>query len=449
MSIVTEKSPITAIPELDFYARTPVQNSIESTYEEEIRPISQLNSGGHYEFIIHNAINEYVKLNETTLYIRFRVRLIHKNNTAITAADWNSVSVVNNLLHSLWSQIDLSIGESQVTTSLQTYPYRAYFETILKSTPHARRTYKIGQMYDEEDLSSTPDALNDTRKNIIKHKTSDTTTEISLGAAIELQGKLHLDLLLQNRALIGGTRLKLKFVPQRPEFYFMTSDVNIYPKIEFEEMFLNVVKFRVSEEVLEAQLYALNVSPVKYILNRSEVRAVTIDRGVSSYNVENVINGILPRRVYIAFVKNDSYGGSFTKNPYNFEHNNINSIACFINGQQYPRKPYIPDFAKDKYVLRPYLELLRVSEQYNSEVSTVITKDKFLKGYTIFAFNLSRDLSQGYQSAGYVNIPTNGVMRFEIHFATQLVDTINAVIFCEFDNQISILEDRNAIMDYR
>ena len=79
----------------------------------------------------------------------------------------------------------------------------------------------------------------------------------------------------------------------------------------------------------------------------------------------------------------------------------------------------------------------------------VITNDKFLKGYTLFAFNLSRDLSQGYQSAGYVNIPTSGVMRIEIHFGQALTSTINAIIFCEFDNQISILEDRNAIMDYR
>src|SRR5882757_11265124 len=188
MSLVTEKSPITAIPELDFYARTPVQNSVEATYEEEIRPIAQLNSGGHYEFLIHNALNEYIRLNETTLYIRFRVKLTHKNNTTITANDWTKVSVVNNLLHSLWSQIDLSIGESQVTSSLQTYPYRAYLETILNSTPRGRQTYLKTQLFSEEDLSTNANAVNTERTNLIKHATGD-NVDVSVGAAIELQGK--------------------------------------------------------------------------------------------------------------------------------------------------------------------------------------------------------------------------------------------------------------------
>lgn len=290
-------------------------------------------------------------------------------------------------------------------------------------------------------MSSNQNAVNTTRQNLIKHKTTE-AVETSIGAAIELQGKLNLDIFQQYRTLIGGTKLKIKFVPNRPEFYFITNDSNILPRIEFEEMYLNIFKSRISEELTEAQQYALHVSPAKYILNRSEARSVTIDKGVTSINIENVINGILPRRVYIAFVSNEAYGGSYSKNPYYFEHCNVNQIACFINGQQYPRKPYTPDFTNNKYITRPYLELLRASEQFNN-VRTVITNEKFLKGYTLFAFNLSRDLSQGY-----VNIPTNGVMRFEIHFDRELAATINAIIFCEFDNQI-IFEDRNAIMDYR
>jgi hypothetical protein len=62
---------------------------------------------------------------------------------------------------------------------------------------------------------------------------------------------------------------------------------------------------------------------------------------------------------------------------------------------------------------------------------------------------LSADLSQGYTSAGYVNIPKDGVLRFEIHFSQALTTNINALIYCEFDNQLNIGEDRNAFMDYR
>src|ERR1700722_12237693 len=109
MSLVNENSPITAIPELDFYTKSPVQTSITQTFTEEIRPIAQLNTGGHYEFLIHNSFHEYLKLKETTLYIKFRVKLSTSDNSDIGASDWDCVSLVNNFFHSLWSQIDLSI----------------------------------------------------------------------------------------------------------------------------------------------------------------------------------------------------------------------------------------------------------------------------------------------------------------------------------------------------
>jgi len=50
MNLVNEGSPVTAVPELDFYSKTPVQVSIEKTYVEEIRPLVPLNTGGHIEF---------------------------------------------------------------------------------------------------------------------------------------------------------------------------------------------------------------------------------------------------------------------------------------------------------------------------------------------------------------------------------------------------------------
>lgn len=447
MSLVNEKSPVTAIPELDFYTKAPVQTSIESTYSEEIRPIAQLNTGGHIEFNIHNGHNEYIRLKETTLYIKFRVKLSKTDNTPIVALDWNKVSIVNNFLHSLWSQIDLTIGDSQTTSSIQTYPYRAYFETLLGSTEQGRLTFLHASGYSKDDMSNSGNMVNTNRQSRINHKASE--GELSTGRICEMEGKLHLDLFFQPRLMIGGTKIKVKLVPNRPEFYFMTAaNSKLSPRIEFLDVHLNIMKSRISDEIQIAQIQAMNISPVKYIINRSEVRTVTIDRNATNRSIENVVNGQLPRRVYIAFTSNDAYGGNFEKNPYVFHHYHINSIACFLNGQQFPSKAYTPDFDNDLY-MREYLELFRASEQFDNDARMPITFSEYKHSYTIFAFNLSQDLSQGYNSAGYVNIPKEGVLRFEIRFNQALDTTINALIFCEFDNQISIAEDRNAFMDYR
>ena len=446
MSLVNENSPVIAVPELDIFAKSPVQTSIESTISEQIRPLAQLNTGGHIDFIINNAYNEYVKLKETTLYVKFRVKLSRTDTAPVSAGDWNRVSVVNNLLHSLWSQIDMSIGDSQTTSALQTYPYRAYFETILGSTEQSRKTHLQSVLFIPDDLSSTLKDFPQTNKQkYINHLTNDPITN---GRVCELEGKLHLDLFMQHRTLIGGTKLRIKLVPNRPEFYFMCSDRKLVPRIEFEEIHLNIIKAKISEDVVLGQLHALNISPAKYILNRSEVRSFTIDRGVTNRSIENVINGQLPRRVYVAFASNDGFGGSFEKNPYFFHHYHINSIACYLNGDQFPRKAYTPDFDNDTY-MREFVELYRVSGQLDNDSRMMIDKDGFKHGYTVFAFNLSQDLSPGYPSVGYVNVPKEGVMRFEIHFSRPLDTNINAIVYCEFDNQLNISEDRNAFMDYR
>ena len=92
---------------------------------------------------------------------------------------------------------------------------------------------------------------------------------------------------------------------------------------------------------------------------------------------------------------------------------------------------------------------MRVSEQFNNDVRTFITHEKFKTGYTIFGFDLSQDSTHGYNSTGYVNLPQKGILRFEVKFAQATTKIYNAIIYSEFDSQISIPESRNAIMDYR
>ena len=445
MSLINDKTTVTALPSLDFFANTPIQDTYDKTYTEIIRPISQLNSGPQVEFVINNNQNEYIRLSETTLYLKFRVKLRKSDSATVVAADWTKVSVVNNLLHSLWSQIDLQIGDAQTSVALQTYAYRAYIETILGSTPQSRGTFLKLALFSEDDLSSNQNAHNADRKSFIAQKTGDKADE---GKLCELQGKLHLDLFEQPRDLIGGCKLRLKLIQQRPEFYFMVDDVKVIPYIHFEDIQLRLLKSRAKPETIEGHILAQNVGLIKYILNRTEVRTITIDPNVTSKNLENVICGQIPRRIYIGFIVNEAKTGSYTRNPFYFNNCNVTSITCFVNGERYPQESYKPDFSNNLYS-NEYLEFLRTSEQFDNDVRTFITPTHYKSGYTLFAFNLSPDHSQGYGSCGYVNYPKEGILRFEIQFASGLDKSYDAIIFCEFDNLLSIGQEKNAIMDYR
>jgi hypothetical protein len=54
---------------------------------------------------------------------------ITRVNDDLDAAD--TVGPVNNFLHSLFSQVDVSLNGTLITNSTNTYAYRAYIETLL------------------------------------------------------------------------------------------------------------------------------------------------------------------------------------------------------------------------------------------------------------------------------------------------------------------------------
>jgi hypothetical protein len=43
---------------------------------------------------------------------------------------------------------------------------------------------------------------------------------------------------------------------------------------------------------------------------------MTINAGVTGKPLENVINGVLPRRIYLYFLTNEAFNGSYETNPF-------------------------------------------------------------------------------------------------------------------------------------
>jgi hypothetical protein len=200
-----------------------------------------------------------------------------------------------------------------------TYAHKAYFNIIIYSTEHARKSYLRAAGYFEDDIATLKYALKNNRTTLIKHVTPSSVindTDTYIGEPVELLMKPYLDLLRQNKSLLGGCKLRLKFVPNRPEFLFMVNDTTIIPQIEFLDVYLEVPKAIVSDQILMAHNRALQESPAKYPIERVEVRSMTINAGVTGKPLENVINGVLPRRIYLYFLTNEAFNGSYETNPF-------------------------------------------------------------------------------------------------------------------------------------
>src|SRR5258708_15408150 len=226
---------------------------------------------------------------------------------------------------------------------------------ILGFTKDAKDPYlSASGYYDDKTTKTLSSKFNEDESKLIR---PDTVTKDGAGKSIELIGKLHLDLAFQPKALLGGTNLKIPLMPNDPKFYLNLSDASgIVPSVEFEDacLFLHITKAH--PVVVEAHNSALEKGTAKYPICRAHVRAFNINKDVIDTTIDNAITGQLPRRIFIALVPNTGFTGDYLVNPYVFKHYNLNYLAAYVDGVQYPAKAYKPNFATKQYS-REYLGL--------------------------------------------------------------------------------------------
>jgi hypothetical protein len=385
-------------------------------------------------------------MNETMLYFKLRVIIEKPLNAKVIHEDWKNVSTVNNLLASLFKQVDLTIGDRAVTRSYQTYGYKCDIETKLGTKKDAKRSFLTGSLWFEDDKEKM-DGINEIRSKFIAPEKGSNDADYSVGKELDLIGRVNLDMFEQSRPLIGGCSVKVKFIPNDPGFYMMcTPDVRI-KDVEFTDAVLFVHKAKISRLVVEAHLKALAISNAKYPIRRSIVVPHVINKGSLDMIVDNVYVGQLPRRAFFGMVSHNAYNGSFNLNPYNYQHFNMNYLALYLDGTQYPEKAFQPDFENGNYI-REYMSLFEATNQLGADSCIDISRSDYPKGNVLIAFNFAPDLASGCCSSGHLSPVKKGRMRLHLRFAKPLPETINALIYLEFDNIIEINEERNPLFDF-
>ena len=95
--------------ELDLFFVPPTQTSIENGTWVEYHPLTTVGDGSPIEFDISGTGEDYIDLGNTMLYVQAKI-------TKQDGTDLDANDPVNLLLHSLFSQVDISLNGTQVTS---------------------------------------------------------------------------------------------------------------------------------------------------------------------------------------------------------------------------------------------------------------------------------------------------------------------------------------------
>ncbi|CAB3997084.1 uncharacterized transposon-derived [Paramuricea clavata] len=137
MNFVHSRSQECAKSKLDLFSVPPTQISLEKGHWIDHQPVASLANGGAFTFLSPGT-EDYVDLARTILVIRAKVT--KANGTNLGANE--KVGVVNNLLHSLFKQVDVFLKGKQVTQATSTYAYSgnpSQLQSLRKRFPAYRR----------------------------------------------------------------------------------------------------------------------------------------------------------------------------------------------------------------------------------------------------------------------------------------------------------------------
>ena len=132
--------------ELDLFTVPPTQIAIENGSFSEYNPISSISDNVPIEFYVSGSGSQYLDLSNTQLYVR--AQIVRGNNTPID--NTSEVGPINLLMQSLWSDLEIKLNDKIVTSSNNTYGYRAYIETLLSYGESAKKSHLTSALFQKD-----------------------------------------------------------------------------------------------------------------------------------------------------------------------------------------------------------------------------------------------------------------------------------------------------------
>ena len=240
-------------------------------------------------------------------YLLIRAKVVRGVGTDL-AAD-TPVAPVNNWLHSLFSQVDVYLNDTLVTPSSNTYPFRAYVDTVLSYGAEAKNTQLTSQLW-YKDTAGYMDATTVYGGNT---RLIERQRHIAESRIVEMMGRLHVDLFLQDRFLLNGISVKIRLVRSKDAFSLMAGGQNPDYKVQIVDAVLFARKAVLSPTVQMAHIKALEKGTAKYPIRPVDCKVYSIPQGAMSHTHENLFLGTLPKRLILWCIDNNAYNGEYSK----------------------------------------------------------------------------------------------------------------------------------------
>ena len=445
MALVDPCSAECAKSELEIFDLPPTQTSIDETRVEKFFPLTSVDSSDQHEFRVNVGIDEMIDLNDIWVYTKNKI--LDDEGTAIPGAaagqalaDESMVFPVNYFNASQWRQVDIMVN-SQSLPSATMYPYRGMFETLLSFDSEVKQNQLRAALWEEDvENMECKNTLAANEKNTGAKRRYERTKESTV---FECLGRIHHELFEQPKLLLNKVTLGIKFHRNDAKFILMAKKVGESYRISTEKVILLVTVKKIASHVREAIESRLLETKAKYNLRRVEMKFFTKGSERADVSVTNLCTGVIPSQIILGLVETDSFNGNYQKNPYNFKHFGVTEMSLVKNGMNVPFKSLQLKFAgKNRETLLAYFQLMHSLGFWNKNKSNGIDPiSMFPAGYTLYAVNLTQDMSNG----GNLNLIQEGVIGLNLRLKEGIDKSITIVVYLVYPQSVLEIDHNREI----
>ena len=303
-----------------FFAKFPTDaRFLQCTYQKFV-PSSSI-EGKTIEFNLdrYDAANVYL-IQDTNVEV----------TVSITKSDGSlpnkavQVGTVNNLMHSLFESVRLTINDLPITVSPNNYPYKAYIANCLTYSASVKAAQLACQGWYTDLATHMDGSANNTgwgeRCNLFK-KSYDPRGEFRPNG-VTFFGRLMHDLVACETGLPPNTKIKIELDRSDDAFVIMSlaTDTEKYKlKILNISLFVPVAQLssQVFQEINSILVRKNEPKAVGIHYRRIEVRPISLPRNKEEYNSDGLFtDSDLPCKIVICFVKTKNKVGDYQTNPF-------------------------------------------------------------------------------------------------------------------------------------
>jgi hypothetical protein len=438
--------------EMDLFSVPPVNITQKKKMWVDHIPCFGAKGGGSVQFTIPGTGRQYTSLRETDLYVKVAIK--NMDGTPFVQKRDKCAIPVDNVLHSLWSMVDIKMNGVLVSTSNTNYMYKALIETLLNNRQGTRDNQLSlrgfsgdSGNFDSTSPSTIPDGsgiqtrfdwwskIRTVYDTVSEGKEgNDADEEWQAPTCVEFLGPLMADICQQDRLILNGVDIDIKFFPNKDAFRLTTFPSGTQAQLVVEEIKLNVCKVTVDDASLVGVESRLLKTPSEYPMLRTEVRTFNINQGLYSSIAEDMFQGEVPTRLVVGMVDAQAYAGSTNKNPFRFKNFNISSMAFYVDGESTPHAPFEFDI-KDCGYIEGLASLYRVAGKWGNDTDIPINRMTYRQGYTLFGFEVDPTSSA---DMNYVGHTKTGRTRLTMNFHKPLARPITVIVYATFPESMQI-----------